>query len=199
MTQLRLPAAAAALLLPLLFGCTASKLAVKAVGPSKKVADYFPLRVGDRRIYRIRFANGKTIKREIRIVRKKGNTFHDSKGQSYAYDPYGLRSERRYLLKLPLTAGTRWLSITSLTSVERYVITADSATVTVPAGTFRECIQVRSRDRRGRHGTLEALFYYAPKVGLVKVVTSLDRRYQKVPQWRLELVKYVPATATTKR
>ncbi len=158
-----------------------------------KIQDYFPLRVGDVRVYRIRYSKGPTIQQAIKIVAKKGNIFYDNSQppQSYEFDAYGLKGgNSRYLLKYPLRVGTRWLSVTDITRVERYEILSTRATVTVPAGVYKNCILVRSHERQSSGGILENNLYFAPKVGLVKIATIYKSRTQQLPQWTLELIAF---------
>jgi hypothetical protein len=160
-----------------------------------RIQDYYPLQVGDRRVYRIRYGSSKkTIQRTIQITKKQGSSYFDNQRGSYQVDAYGLRGNKlRYLLKYPLQKGKRWLSVTGVTTVERYQIIDTNRTLTVPAGTYRKCIVVRSTQRLGPQGTLEAYHYYAPKIGPVKIATSLKSGRGRLPQWSLELVAYYPA------
>lgn len=181
-----------------------------------RIQDYFPLRVGDKWTYNIQYSFTKKIKQwQVRMVRKKGRLFYDSDKppQQYEYDAYGLRTQkvldgqknyewckrkefglcaqRRYLLKYPLEVGNRWMSVIGVTKVERYMIMSVSHTVRTPAGAYDNCIVVRSREDQGRLGILENRLYFAPQVGLIKIVTVKETRAgRRIPQWTLELISY---------
>ena len=158
-----------------------------------KIQDYFPLRIGDTRVYRIRYKQGRVIRREIKIIGKKGDTFIDNTNppQRYKIDAYGLRGgNKRYLLKYPLRVGTRWLSVTSITRVERYQIISIRRLVTVPAGIYKNCIVVRSRERQSSGEILENNMYFARDVGIVKVATIFESHGKRIPQWTLELISF---------
>lgn len=165
----------------------------------QRIQDYYPLQVGDRRVYRIQYNRFKTIQRTIQITHKKGNSFYDNQRGSYTIDSYGLQANKlRYLLKYPLRKGKKWLSVTGVTSVERYQIIDTNRTVTVPAGTYPGCIVVRSREKVGPGRFLEAMHYYAPQIGPVKITTVVQQNNRRLPQWKLELVAYYPNAKPTK-
>ncbi len=194
------------LLLPLFisWGCPSSvnKSSIKKVGPSERseslsVKDYFPLRVGHTWIYQISYGKGVRQKVEkIKIVKRKGNTFYDNTSAFFTYTPQGVRAnEVRYLLKYPLKVGNRWLSVTGITDIERYEIISVNSEVSVPAGTFKNCIVVRSKKRINPKLTLVAEHVYAPKVGLVKLSTFLVSPGKRLPQFTLQLQRFIPAPA----
>jgi len=156
-----------------------------------RIQDYFPLRLGDSRRYRILFAPTKqVIEREIKMISKKGNTFSDSANGVYRYDTHGLRSRLRYLLKYPLQVGNRWLSVVGITTIERYRIIDVKRGVSVPAGYYRNCIVVRSRRKIDSRRTHEALHFYAPSIGLIKYITILREGRNSSAQWTAELLSY---------
>ncbi|HAA57231.1 MAG TPA: hypothetical protein DCE42_20865 [Myxococcales bacterium] len=179
------------------FGCATTSNTKKQhtiqVRQVLKAKDYFPLRVGDKRVYRVRFAQQtKTQKQVVRVIRQKGQRFFDDQKQFYEYDSYGLRSNRRYLLKYPLRVGTRWFSVvgTYASQVERNVIVGVNSRISTPAGVYERCIVVRSQDSQGKRGVLEGMFHFAPGVGLAKVSTVLKTQGRRIPQWTLELVSF---------
>jgi hypothetical protein len=69
-------------------------------------------------------------------------------------------SETLFFLKMPLTAGASWQ-----TAEGRYAVTAVAETVTVPAGTFTNCVEV-TRWNPGSKITVVSV--YAPGVGMVQ-------------------------------
>ncbi len=156
-----------------------------------RLQEYFPLRVGATWKYKIySYITRRSKFFERRIVRQKGKKFLDNAKAIYSYDTYGLREGLRYLLKYPLKVGNRWLSVVGVTTIERYLITNVGRTVSVPAGTFKNCIVVRSRQKVDRKRTLEARFYFAPNVGFVKIIQVIEESGTRKPQFKLELVTY---------
>ncbi|MEM1008349.1 MAG: hypothetical protein AAGJ35_05035, partial [Myxococcota bacterium] len=96
----------------------------------------------------------------------------------------------RYLLKYPLRVGTQWLSVTGITSVEKYRIIEMNRRIRVPAGSFSRCLVVRAREQRAGQGAVEALFYFAPRVGLVKSVSTREYDGKRLVYNVMELVSY---------
>lgn len=88
---------------------------------------------------------------------------------------------KEYAIKKPIRVGTTWLGAeTGIT----YKITSLTKTVTVPAGTFNNCMAIFCNDTPA--GT-KTTAYYAPGVGKVLVVTTKDAK----PAFRMELKTYV--------
>jgi len=188
----------------LLAGCPSPSTTVTTKQPSGKelrVTDYFPLKVGDRRVYKVVLGKQQT-KIEVVIQKRIGNKFIelerrlDGKGKAqtapkevYHYTEYGIRGRNRYLLKYPLQVGTKWLSVVNPTTIEKYRIMSVNSTVGVPAGEYKDCIFVRSQDRDAT-GVLENRMYFAPKVGLVKVATFRNANGRATLQWTVELVSF---------
>jgi len=70
------------------------------------------------------------------------------------------QNQQEIILKRPFTVGTTW------TAGERtYAIVETNATVTTPAGTFKDCLKIHSTFKGGEH---EIFQFYAPNVGMVK-------------------------------
>ncbi|MEW6661402.1 MAG: hypothetical protein ACOY9Y_04355 [Bacillota bacterium] len=69
-------------------------------------------------------------------------------------------NQREIILKRPFTLGTTW------TVGERtYEIIETNATVNTPAGSFKDCIKIRSTFKDSDHQIFQ---FYAPEVGMVK-------------------------------
>lgn len=153
-------------------------------------AQYFPLAVGNRWAYRTRF--GKTIEENVvTIDRQEGAVFRDNRGSVLGVDAEGVRDERRYLLKAPLTPGATWRSTVEVGRTEDYTVIAIDEPVTVPAGTFHGCVLVRGRSVVDAGTELEIEWSYAPGVGLVKMeTTAVIGRKERVPQTVIELTSY---------
>ncbi|MCB9639222.1 MAG: hypothetical protein H6728_07975 [Myxococcales bacterium] len=156
-----------------------------------KLEEYFPLQVGNRWTYRISSINSKPVERSVRIIKRNGVMFLDNYRESYALDSYGLRNNNvRYLLKYPLRVGTQWLSVTNITSVERYSIMEIDRKVKVPAGEYKNCLVVKAREQRAGQGAVEALFIFAPRIGLIKNVALRDDGSSRLVYNTMELVDF---------
>ena len=153
-------------------------------------AQYFPLTVGNRWVYRTRF--GKTVEENVvTIDRQEGAVFRDNRGSVLGADAEGVRDERRYLLKAPLTPGASWKSTVEVGRIEEYTVLAVDEAVTVPAGTFHGCVLVRGKSVVDAGTELEIEWAYAPRVGLVKMeTTAVIGKKERVPQTVIELTSY---------
>ncbi len=93
-----------------------------------------------------------------------------------------------YYLKSPLSNGTSWDIRTRLGSEEVTVnltIEAVNEEVKVPAGTYKDCLKVKhagSTQKGDTAITLEAYEWYAPDVGLVKSIVTLNKQEKKQPK-----------------
>lgn len=161
---------------------------------NRKVEDYFPLEVGARWRYKY-YSHITRRKLEFNrsIVRKKGRVYYDNLKARYNYDINGVREGLRYLLKYPLEVGNRWVSVVGVTQIERYQIIDLNRTVRVPAGTFRNCIVVRTRQKVGGKSVQEVHFTFAPDVGFVKIRMVVRHDGKRIPQWTQELLSYQPS------
>ncbi|WP_159426219.1 copper amine oxidase N-terminal domain-containing protein [Desulfolucanica intricata] len=78
------------------------------------------------------------------------------------------------ILQSPLTEGTSWQ-----VDGETYKIEATNVTVTTPAGTFNDCLEVHSASGNN----YENIKYYAPGIGLVKDVwMDTNSNYQVISE-----------------
>lgn len=80
----------------------------------------------------------------------------------------------QYFLKSPLQAGARWtgeMYITGAKNLWTYtsVVESTTETVTVPAGTFKDCVRIRTI-ASNENSTVKDLWFYAPGVGPIKFV-----------------------------
>jgi hypothetical protein len=153
------------------------------------VASYYPLQVGNSWTYDVNLL-GAHQKQEISIVGAQGGRFTDSAGNTLSVDAYGIRDEKRYLLRTPIAVGTRWNNVVSVSSYEQYEIIEAGHSCEAPAGTFVGCVVVQSRNKAEGEKTLINTMTFAPRVGLVRVATEMDVGGKLIPQARLELVSY---------
>lgn len=97
--------------------------------------------------------------------------------------------EKFYILKLPLEKGTSWKQKAEGAMLEQ-VIQETQAQVTVPAGTFRDCLLIKRlvfTSESDKTPAAEMLLWFAPGVGNVKVVTRLPGQKGELIQ---ELVRF---------
>lgn len=157
----------------------------------QRPADFFPLEVGNSWTYLDRSAQHPgTSHHTVRIVRRDADGyFVDDQRGALRTDADCLHDRLRRLLCAPIEAGATWSSVVSPTVTERYRIVAVGETVTVPAGTFRGCVRVRSSARvEGVDQAAELT--YAPAVGLVRLETFAVTGGNPAPQVRGELESY---------
>ena len=97
----------------------------------------------------------------------------------------------RYLLRTPLLAGAKWSAVDNLV-VQRFEVTSVDASAVTEAGTFTHCAVVRNEQPLPKGaGRFVTEWTYAPKVGMVALVTStIDKSGMQKEQTRLQLVAY---------
>jgi len=166
---------------------------------------YYPLKPGARWEYQIasdqgaaktlvitnlppRDLNGKTV-----IPRKwdlGGKVFYQFMGkdeggiyrfaeQDTEKGPPTMVTPREYDLKYPLTEGTTWDITAPLGGAKVPVnLTIESVTekVTVPAGTYKNCVKVRQAGEEKGKAAVTAYEWYAPQVGVVKSLVILRQK-----------------------
>lgn len=176
------------LVVPLVLACARAPAApVRAAGAP---ADYFPLALGNSWTFLDRSPRQKDpVRRTIRIVARdaQGYFVDDQRGALRA-DPQCVHDRTRRLLCGPLERGTAWSSVVNA-AVERYEIAGVDELVTVPAGTFRGCVRVRSKVRAGGLDQV-AEMTYAPGVGPVRLETFAVVKGIAQPQIRGELESF---------
>ncbi len=175
----------------MLGACARAPAAPARPGASAEPGDYFPLAVGNTWTFRDRSGHQpQPTRRTVRIVERDRDGYYvdDQRGALRA-DPDCLHDRARRLLCRPIAPGSAWLSIVSASATERYQIAAVDEVVTVPAGTFRGCVRVRSQLRAGKVDEVAELTY-APGVGPVLLETFAVVDGRATPQVRGELESY---------
>ncbi len=149
---------------------------------------YMPLAVGNSWTYETRFGK-KVEENTVRIEKQEGGFFRDNQRGAFAVDEKGnLRDERRFLIKAPVKAGTRWASTVDVGKTETYEIIDTDAAVTVPAGTFHGVLLVKGTTQVDAGTELEIVWAYAPGVGLVRMLTTaVIGGRERVPQTEIVL------------
>lgn len=158
-----------------------------SAGPS----DYFPLAVGNTWTFLDRSPQQREpSRRTVRILeRDRDGYFLDDQRGALRADPDCLHDRARRLLCRPIAAGSTWISVVSASATERYEIAGVEEVVTVPAGTFRDCVRVRSQLRAGKVDQVAELTY-ARGVGPVLLETFAVVNGVATPQVRGELESY---------
>ena len=151
--------------------CLAVLVACAHTAPAR-ARDYYALQTGATWVYEAKLLGRSEVHTVVMGPERDGYWLDDSGGK-IAYDGLGLRDERRYLLKEPLQAGAHWKSVTAIGSEEAYDILSAHEPCTVPAGTFTDCVRVRSRAPAAEGRTLENQMTFARDVGLVHIKTVL--------------------------
>jgi hypothetical protein len=127
---------------------------------------------------------------EVKILKEEEGFFHDSQGGRIMVDSFGIRDEKRYLLRGPVEPGRTWTNVVSVSSTERYQILRAGESCEAPAGVFQGCVQVEARNRVDEQTTLINTFTFAPGVGLVRIQVEAEREGRRIPQTGLELTSY---------
>lgn len=167
--------------------------ATKTTAPSKPeitAADFYPLTIGLTWSYEVKLL-GETRMIDVTTLRKNGDGFvEDSTGAQFLVDGFGVRDQKRYLLRNPIAAGTKWTNVVSVSSVEAYEIIAANQPCDAPAGKWEGCVVVESRNRVQEGTTLVNEMTFAPGVGIVRLSTVLESNGKQIPQSTLALVKF---------
>jgi hypothetical protein len=170
-------------------GCASTQAAVEEKPrDSARLGDYYPLAVGNTWSYVV---NGRSEKRvDVKILKEEDGFFHDSQGGQLMVDSFGIRDQKRYLLRGPVEPGRTWTNVVSVSSTERYEILQAGVTCESRAGVFQDCVQVEGRNRVDADTTLINTFTFAPGVGLVRIQVEAERAGRRIPQTWLELTSY---------
>lgn len=152
---------------------------------------YYPLAVGNSWTYGMKYL-GEERDLTIAITGKEDGyfTFNDP-NTKLMVDAFGVRDDKRYLLRDPVTVGEDWSTIVSVQSMERYKIIEAGQSCTVPAGTFANCVRVEGRNKANKEVTLVNEMTFAKDVGVVRIRTAIEKANgEKVPQSVMELKSY---------
>lgn len=174
----------------LVVGCAHSQAASSKKPGTSKVAEYYPLAVGNTWSYQVQLLGAPPEKHDISITKEEKGRFTDSTGNVLLIDSYGIRDEKRYLLRTPLEVGTKWNNVVSVSSYEQYTIVEAGQDCEAPAGRFQNCIVVESRNKGDGERVLVNALTFAPKVGLIRVATTLEHDGKRIPQAKLELLGF---------
>jgi hypothetical protein len=170
-------------------GCASTQAPVEEKPrDSAQLRDFYPLAVGNTWSYRVNGRGDKTV--DVKILKEEEGFFHDNQGGQLMADSFGIRDQKRYLLRGPVEPGRTWTNVVSVSSTERYEILQAGVTCEAPAGVFKDCVQVEGRNRVDADTTLINTFTFAPGVGLVRIQVEAERAGRRIPQTWLELMAY---------
>ncbi len=180
-----------AMLCCLLAACATTSGAPKPTAAARAAAEFYPLEPGTEWTYEVALLGGKQ-EQQVKLLERDGEGFvRASTGEELLADDYGVRDRKRYLLRNPVVAGTKWTNVVSVSSIERYEILAVDQPCEAPAGTWEGCVVVESRNRVDESATLVNELTFAPGVGIVQISTVLEHHDQRVPQSTLRLLTFV--------
>lgn len=158
----------AVVVLVLLGGCAGQKTRPDGAQGADGLSAYYPLAVGNRWTYE----EGATgARRNVVIEREQEGVFFDNQGGQLAWDGYGLRDQRRYLLRAPLETGKGWSSVASVSAIERYRVVEAGAACETKAGRFERCVVVEGSMRVDPKSALVVQWTFAQGVGIVRLRT----------------------------
>ncbi len=165
-----------------------------AMGPRAQAAS-FPLAVGNEWTWEDQSpqlpADRRGATRTVRITERTADGFYrDSERGELKAGLDCVRDRVRQLLCGPLAVGTSWKSVLSVSSTEKYEITAVGEAVSTPAGEFRGCVRVRAVNHAGPGTDLVNEITYAPGVGPVRIETFVVKDGAAAPQLRALLKGY---------
>jgi len=155
---------------------------------SAKLSEYYPLAVGNSWTYAVNGRADRPV--EVKIVKEEEGFFQDNQGGLLQVDSFGVRDQKRYLLRYPLEPGKTWTNVVSVSSVEHYKILETGSRCRVPAGDFQGCVRVESRNRVDAKTVLVGLFTFAPEVGMVHIEVVAEIGQQRIPQTEMSLLSY---------
>jgi len=176
-------------------GCGHAAPAPTAAPPgAAQVAELFPLAVGNEWTWVDRspaLPQGRSPERTVRILGLSPDGYYrDSDRGELKVEGGCLRDRLRRLLCAPIEAGRTWVSVTGVSSTERYEIAAAGERVETPAGRFQGCVRVRALQRAGPEAENVLELTYAPGVGPVRIETYALVAGKLSLQVRAELKSY---------
>ncbi len=158
---------------------------------SLSASEYMPLNLGNTWVYR-RDMLGEKGTLKVSIDKKQDGFFIDSQGGVFKLDSIGLRDPKRYLLQNPIHKGQEWKAQIRFNLAEHFVVVDDNAVVDLPAGTFKQCVVVKSRTQIKKGKYMVNRITYAPGIGMVRTETWLENeKQQRAQQVLLELESYI--------
>jgi len=172
-----------------LLGCVTSMPAAPPP-PQRTAADFFALWVGTQWEYEVELLGAKKTSEVTLLKQNREGYFEDSTGAMFLVDAFGVRDQKRYLLRNPIAVGTSWTNVVSASSVEHYEIIGVEQPCGTRGGRWDACVTVESRNRIEEDKALVNQYTLAPGVGIVTLGTLLETGGRRIPQAHLELVRF---------
>jgi hypothetical protein len=174
------------------FACKTATTEVKAAQEKSIDAKiFYPLQVGNKWTYDVNYLGEKrSIEMAISQTNAEGFAI-DTSGAQLMADHFGVRDQKRYLLRNPVETGTSWTNVVSVSSIESYKILGTKQPCDCTFGTFTNCVIVESRNRVTEENVLVNEMTFAPEIGIVRLTTVLEAQGKRIPQSSLNLVKFV--------
>ncbi len=157
--------------------------------PALSAKDFQPLNIGTTWKYELTLL-GSARAVDVSLVKQEGQFTLDSTGAKFAVDQFGLRDDKRYLLRNPVTVGTSWTNVVSVSSIERYQILSAGQPCQEAGQQFDACVVVLSRNTIREDKVLENELTFAKGVGIVRGSTVLVDKGQRIPQSSLVLLRF---------
>jgi hypothetical protein len=165
----------------------------KTAGPASvkpTASSFYPFELGTRWSYEVNQL-GHTSVIEVAMLKRTDEGFiEDSTGAQLSSDAYGVRDQKRYLLRNPVEVGNKWTNVVSVSSIESYEIVSVNQRCDAPAGKWEGCVVVEARNRVQEGTTLVNEMTFAPGVGIVRLATVLESNGRQIPQTGLSLLKF---------
>jgi hypothetical protein len=160
-----------------------------AASQGPRLSEYYPLAVGNTWSYDVEIL-GEKDKQKITILSEENGFFKDSAGTELTVDAYGIRDQKRYLLRGPVEVGTKWNNVVSVSAYEQYQIVEAGQDCDSPAGAFHGCVVVECHTKIEGDKTMVLTLTFAPNVGIVNLSTTLEASGKQIPQTHLTLTSY---------
>jgi hypothetical protein len=176
-----------------LVACAHADTAAPAPVPGPPVqagaARYFPLAVGNRWTYRAS-GGGTTAVEDVQIRSVQDGQYADNRGRLLWVSADGLRDQSRVILRSPVETGRTWNVVLGPDSVEHWRIDSVGQPCSAPAGSFSDCVEVKSSINRKPDVELVNHITFAAGVGMVRIRTTVLRNGVETPQTELLLTGY---------
>lgn len=183
------------LILVAIYTSSCAHMDTKKSDQSLRIEAYYPLALGNCWTFAASFQGQPQPDLKVCIVKQEEKYFVDDRRNPsrLRFDAEGLRDGTvRYLLKAPLEAGQKWMSVVDVKKVEHYQIESVGKLVKVPAGSFRDCVMVRMEEKITSDRSIVVWTTFAPGTGIVEIKTAVHIGAKQVPQIHMLLKNYQP-------
>jgi hypothetical protein len=160
-----------------------------AVSAAANAARYFPLAVGNRWTYTAT-GGGTSAVEEVQIRGVQDGQYADNRGRLLWVSADGLRDQSRVILRSPVESGRSWSVVLGPDSVEHWRIDSVGQPCSTPAGSFTDCVEVKSSIHPKPDVELVNHITFAAGVGMVRIRTTVLRNGVETPQTELLLTAY---------